>query len=99
MFSIPVYINDVDLIMELLTLLIKFADNTKVANIIRTAEDARRLQECLDTLMEWAAKWGMAFHYRDRWTFVRLYKLYVRPHLEFAAPAWSPWTIQDKECL
>jgi hypothetical protein len=40
-----------------------------------------------------------AFHYRDRWTFVRLYKLYVRPHLEFAVAAWSPWTAADKECL
>ena len=39
-----------------------------------------------------------AFHYRERWTFVRLYKLYVRPHLEFAVAAWSPWTEADVEC-
>ena len=31
-----------------------------------------------------------AFHYRDRKTFVKLYKQYVRPHLEFAVTAWSP---------
>ncbi len=29
------------------------------------------------------------FHYRDRHNFVRLYKQYVRPHLEFASPSWS----------
>jgi ribonucleases P/MRP protein subunit RPP40 len=40
-----------------------------------------------------------SFHYRDRWTFIKLYKLYVRPHLEFAVPAWSPWTRADIECL
>ena len=40
-----------------------------------------------------------AFHYRDRHTFVQLYKQYVRPHLEFAVPAWSPWTAQDKNTL
>ena len=40
-----------------------------------------------------------AFHYRDRKTFVKLYKQYVRPHLEFAVTAWSPWTEADKECL
>jgi len=164
LFSI--YINDIDLLVELLTLLIKFADDTKVANTIRSPEDAARLQACLDALMAWAAKWGMAFntakckvmhlgrhnprhqysmgdhvlaattserdigvivnsdlkpgdqcakaartantvlgqisrafHYRDRWTFIRLYKLYVRPHLEFAAPAWNPWTAGDIECL
>ena len=42
-----------------------------------------------------------AFHYRDRKTFVKLYKQYVRPHLEFAVTALdstccrrrcTPWT-------
>ena len=40
-----------------------------------------------------------AFHYRDRCTFLKLYKQYVRPHLEFASAAWSPWLEADKECL
>jgi ribonuclease P/MRP protein subunit RPP40 len=40
-----------------------------------------------------------AFHYRDRYTFVSLYKQYVRPHLEFAVQAWNPWTQQDKDIL
>ncbi len=40
-----------------------------------------------------------AFHFRDRHTFLNLYKQYVRPHLEFAVQAWSPWTQQDKELL
>jgi ribonucleases P/MRP protein subunit RPP40 len=40
-----------------------------------------------------------AFHYRDRHTYVRLYAQYVRPHLEFAASAWSPWAIGDIACL
>jgi hypothetical protein len=35
------------------------------------------------------------FHYRDRKVFMMLYKRYVRPHLEFSAPAWSPWTRAD----
>jgi len=40
-----------------------------------------------------------AFHYRDKETYLKLYKLYVRPHLEFAATAWSPWTAADREKL
>jgi hypothetical protein len=40
-----------------------------------------------------------AFHYRDRHTYIKLYAQYVRPHLEFAAPAWAPWTAGDKACL
>jgi len=40
-----------------------------------------------------------AFHYRDRNVFLRLYIQYVRPHLQFASPAWSPWLEADKEVL
>jgi hypothetical protein len=39
------------------------------------------------------------FHYRDRFTFMKLYTQYVRPHLETASPAWSPWTIGDRTAL
>ena len=40
-----------------------------------------------------------AFHYRDSKVFLGLYKQYVRPHLEFAVAAWSPWTQEDLETL
>jgi hypothetical protein len=39
------------------------------------------------------------FHFRDRHIFVKLFKQYVRPHLEFATPAWSPWLAADKQVL
>jgi hypothetical protein len=39
------------------------------------------------------------FHYRDRHIFLKLYKQYVRPHLEFSSPAWSPWLQGDKDVL
>ena len=161
-----IHINDIDRIVELITLLLKFADDTKLAQVIRDDESRRTLQEALNALMAWAERWGMAFntakckvmhvgranpryeyhmggqplsktelerdigvlvnsnlkpsdqcckaaktansvlgqltrgfHYRDRKTFMKLYKLYVRPHLEFAAAAWNPWTSADKETL
>ena len=40
-----------------------------------------------------------AFMYRDRKVFLLLYKQFVRCHLEFAIPAWSPWLVQDIEIL
>ena len=40
-----------------------------------------------------------SFHYRDRSVWINLYKKYVRPHLEFAVQAWSPWTKADKELI
>jgi hypothetical protein len=45
------------------------------------------------------AQVSRAFHFRDRNVFVKLYKTYVRPHLEFSSPAWAPSSVMDKECL
>jgi hypothetical protein len=30
------------------------------------------------------------FHYRGRHVFIKLFKQYVRPHLEYSSPAWAP---------
>ena len=43
--------------------------------------------------------WARAFHFRDRHVFVKLYKTYVPPHLEFAGQAWALWTAADKDIL
>ena len=40
-----------------------------------------------------------AFHYRDKVVWVRLYKTYVRAHLEFAVQSWSPWYTKDIDLL
>jgi len=143
-----------------------FADDTKVAQVIRNAQDAQDFQESINRLHAWTVRWGMAyntakchimhignrneknkyymndsllatseqerdigvlisrnlkleaqckkaaamanrvltqilraFHYRDRKTYLNLYKTYVRPHLEFAVVAWSPWNIADIKTL
>ena len=36
-----------------------------------------------------------SFHYRDKNVFIRLYKQYVRPHLEFSSSVWNPWNLAD----
>ena len=33
--------------------------------------------------------------FRDKYNFIKLYKTYVRCHLEYAVQAWNPWLIQD----
>ena len=40
-----------------------------------------------------------AFHYRKKKTLVNLYKVFVRPHMEYAVGAWNPWTEKDCETL
>jgi Reverse transcriptase (RNA-dependent DNA polymerase)/Endonuclease-reverse transcriptase len=161
-----IFINDLDAAVSLAELLLKFADDTKVARVISSDADRLALQAALNNLVEWTDKWGMrfniqkckvmhvgrnnpqyqymmagqqleatreekdlgvivsdnlkpaaqcakaaktaqtvlgqitrAFQYRDRTIFPQLYKQYVRPHLEFAVQAWSPWLQADKELL
>jgi ribonuclease P/MRP protein subunit RPP40 len=160
------FINNIDAMVHLSTIINKFPDNTKLGQVVRSQADSRLLQSCLNKMEEWADTWGMsfnvnkckvmhigpgnpcyqysmggirlgitkeerdigvtvssnlkpgaqcskaagteagvlgqisnAFHYRDRYTFVSLYKQYVRPHLEFVVQAWNPWTQQDKDIL
>ena len=40
-----------------------------------------------------------AVSYRDKVTFLMLFKVYVRPHLEYAVTSWSPWLVGDREVL
>jgi hypothetical protein len=69
---------------------------------VTASKNLKPAAQCLKAARTAAAVLGQiarAFHYRDRHVFMRLYCQYVRPHLEFAAPAWSPWQEGDKECL
>ena len=57
-----IHINDLDTMLRLISLVLKFADDTKLAQVIRQQEDSTRLQEALNSLMVWAEMWGMAFN-------------------------------------
>ena len=39
--------------------------------------------------------WGVS--YQDKNTFLHLFRTYVRPHLDYCALAYSPWTPGDKK--
>ncbi len=42
---------------------------------------------------------NQSIHYRAKHIFMRLYKQFVQPHIEFYTKAWSPWKEADKACL
>jgi hypothetical protein len=64
-----------------------------------TLKPAAQCAKAAKTAMSVLGQITRAFRYRDRRVFVQLYKQYVRPHLDFAVQAWSPWQQADKEAL
>ena len=42
---------------------------------------------------------GRGVTLRDKDSMSKLFKTYVRPHLEYCQAAWSPWSIGDKQVL
>lgn len=161
-----IFINCIDEAAPLLTILRKFADDTKIGQKINSDHDRQALQSSLDNLCNWTKEWGMSFniskckvlhfgrgnpnydytidskkittevvekdigvqvaanlkptqhcqeivrkafhslqqimkcfHYRDKKTFLTLYKQRVRPLLEFCSPAWNPWLKTDIDAV
>jgi ribonucleases P/MRP protein subunit RPP40 len=57
-----IFINDLDAAVSLAELLLKFADDTKLARVIRDETDRQELQAALNGLMDWSVKWVMRFN-------------------------------------
>jgi hypothetical protein len=60
-----------------------------------TLKPAAQCAKAAKTALSVLGQITRAFRYRDKRTFVQLYKQYVRPHLDFAVQAWSPWLLAD----
>ena len=57
-----IYIHDLDECTENITIVNKFADDTKFGQKVVTVTDRDKLLECLDKLLSWAATWCMEFN-------------------------------------
>ncbi len=55
-----IYINDID--VGLNNFISKFADDTKISNLIITDHDRMSLQEDLRKISEWSQRWKMPFN-------------------------------------
>ena len=158
------YIDDID--DDLKSVLLKFADDTKIFREVNSLEDKEYLQNDLNMLQKWADRWLMEFNLKkcktlhlgsknkdyvyelggspiqstgsevdlgivvdkslkvgnqcaiaakkgnamlgmikrnfnnkDKDSIVRLYKMIVRPHLEYAVQAWNPYLAKDISLL
>jgi hypothetical protein len=56
------FIYDLDQAVSLSELLYKFADDTKLASLVKNKEDRQRLQASLNGLVQWSERWGMSFN-------------------------------------
>jgi hypothetical protein len=65
----------------------------------KSLKPARHCQRVAATAMGVLRQMARNFHFRDRNIFLRLYTQYVRPHVEFATPAWSPWLLSDVQTI
>ena len=54
------YVNDID--EGVLAFIRKFVDDTKMASIVETEEDAVALQRDIDVMVEWSRRWEMVFN-------------------------------------
>ncbi len=60
----------------------------KVMKSLKQSAQCKKAARTAQTVLSQISR---AFHFRDRHVFLCLYVQYVRPNLEFASPAWSPW--------
>ena len=59
-----IFVDDIDdaVVDQILTAMAKFADDTKVAKVVETEEDAAAMQMIINELAKWAKKWEMKFN-------------------------------------
>ena len=67
-----------------------------VANSLKpSAQCAKAVKKANQVL----GQMSRGLHFRDKYTWIRLYQQYCRPHMDYCAQAWSPWTIADINLL
>ena len=57
-----IFIDDIDDCANTISMLSKFADDTKAGHIINNNDDIEKLQACIDRMADWANKWAMKFN-------------------------------------
>ena len=77
------------------------ADEEKDVGVIvsKTLKPSLQCSKAASKANQVLGQMARAVSYRDKSTFIRLYKVYVRPHLQYCTPAWAPYTVADKEVL
>ena len=59
-FCLCIYINDID--EQIVSKILKFADDTKIYHTVRSPKDIEILQSDFHRLVEWSKDWQMLFN-------------------------------------
>ena len=57
-----IFINDIDLAIDALSFIIKFADDSKAGRVVDSQEDREAFQQMLDRLESWSQEWQLLFN-------------------------------------
>ena len=57
-----IFINDIDNCTNNISIMLKFAEDTKLGNVARNHVDTEHLQKTIDELLVWADTWCMSFN-------------------------------------
>ena len=57
-----VFIDDIDSCANFISIIRKFADDTKVGNCIQSDSDIESLQQCINDMFNWSDIWDMQFN-------------------------------------
>ena len=57
-----IYVDDIDDLIK--ALIRKFADDCKIARMVKSEQDAQELQDDINRMKDWATKWEMQFNVR-----------------------------------
>jgi hypothetical protein len=62
-----IFFNNLDVQAALITVIKKFADHTKLGQIVKSDKDRAALQQCLDQMTEWADTWVCLLMSKNVW--------------------------------
>ena len=67
--------------------------------ISKSLKSSAQCQAAAKKANQLVGQMARAFTYRDKFNWIRLYKVYVRPHRGYCVQVWSPWNQKDIDLL
>ena len=84
-----IFINDINLAIDTVGFIIKFADDSKAGRVVDTPEDRDCFQKMLDNLETWSQEWQLLFN-RSKCKVMHFGKDNTRQQYTMGVTHWRP---------